>query len=215
MLVAMAAAQDGEVSMPSDECLTIDAFNYDEYSASLECIAEWMDFDDYCWSLEDYDDFCNAGYQALADAIEPATMPTDDEECMTEAAFNWSDDYCGYLWQEFDEWCFILDSFDQKQMEKQCEPVNDAYFKYIEKNGTGGAAELVMRKRATIVNKNRAARQLLATTGMTSQAASAENSSNSGFMTGVAAGSAVAVLAFFAARNCRKQTDVDADFHRI
>ena len=111
---------------PDAECLTKAAYNYDDSEASADCVNQWMDWDEYCWSLsdEDYDKLCVPTEMDYIEAIIPEVLPNDDDSCMTPEAYNWSDDYCGNLWREFDEYCWEVALSSDEVYAEKCEPVN-------------------------------------------------------------------------------------------
>ena len=89
-----------------------------------------MDWDEYCWALSDadYEELCLPTEMDYVEAIMPDELPTDDDSCMTPEAFNWSDDYCGNLWREFDDFCWEVALSHDVVYAEVCDPVNAAYY---------------------------------------------------------------------------------------
>ena len=113
---------------PSPACMTIAAFYYDKINATDDCVTEWEIWDEYCNGLSsaDFKKICKPVEVELADAIKPETMPDEGDDCMTVAAWNYSDDECGRLWKEFDDWCYMVYwTNKQPKASKECDELYD------------------------------------------------------------------------------------------
>ena len=120
---------------PSGACLTFDAF----YTQSEDeaCNQQWRSWDRYCGGLSeaDKDRICDPVELELVKALKPDIMPNDDVDCMTPEAFEWSDDYCGGLWKEYDDWCYFVDWWKLKDQFTECVTVNAEFWEMFPNHG--------------------------------------------------------------------------------
>jgi hypothetical protein len=96
---------------PSDECMTVEAYEY--YSEDEECNTQWEEWDYYCWSGEWLWEPTDACIQAEDDMLEVALValeaPRPTEECLTVEAYNYysDDEECNAMWEDWDIFCWL------------------------------------------------------------------------------------------------------------
>ena len=76
-------------------------------------------------SKDDFKSICTPVEVELTNAIKPETMPDEGDNCMTVAAWYYSDDECGRLWEVFDDWCNMVYWMKMSDANPECDELYD------------------------------------------------------------------------------------------